>query len=852
MSDTTQSTQGGGHRPNAEAAPPEKGAAASASGPLPAPIPARELLREIKQRLTTITAREASIARREQELDRQYQYLEAYARELEQDAKSTREKPAAGPSQAEIDQRDEDLRRKQARLERVRAELASREGDLAKRQEEVERDRSRLLERRGELENREAAMTAGQSELAARHGDLLSRETELELVQTELFQRQAAVQRLHDEAEQTERRVRESQADIASLREKLIAHETELSQSTLRAEVERDTLSSERDKLEAERIRLARERDELVQAKAKAEQASRRRGPKWVWAFIPTAAFLAYFSGGALWIRLEPTRFRATAAIQIEATRVAASAAAAEHLRELARPGTIESRLDVATAADAYRAAIADGRLSYSTLAAPPSLAIVATAESAEQAHQLATAAASAYAGYAAEMSPEQLNQPAVAEWTQRRAALEGELTEARRVLAEANDKAKAGAGLDEWEKANAAFEEIQKSFYAVSDRLGEERGALAAQRAVEAPRGTVSDEALLQAIKQDSILVEDQREFASIAEKYQLELALSMLPILDVAAELRERVRATTAAVVEQRDLQPPADIRAALERAAADLEQADADHAEFARSWNDLKAGLERLRPAEQAEELVRVQAETTDGSRNFVSAARSLLVKLAAHVESIAGKGDVGTRAQVILSMLRGNVSTLNDHTRELAKAATSLDLEVNVKLDALDRQLRGVRGRISEREQLIRRTLQEEADRAAKGARDEQIAAGEKRVRELERQREDLSEQLKQQLGALRAMQGRTQDARALLADAAVKGLTAQRLESRLREIDAARPAPLRDTLRAAPTLVEQVAGKGREARARMTGVWSALGAALAASLLLAAGRARAAAGAPAPK
>jgi hypothetical protein len=107
-----------------------------------------------------------------------------------------------------------------------------------------------------------------------------------------------------------------------------------------------------------------------------------------------------------------------------------------------------------------------------------------------------------------------------------------------------------------------------------------------------------------------------------------------------------------------------------------------------------------------------------------------------------------------------------------------------------------------------------------------------------VRELERKREDVSEQLKQRLTALRALQGKTQDARVLLADVAVKERAVQKIEERLKELDGQRPAPAADVIHAAEPALTQLAGQGREARAaRAGGMAAGFGLASALGLLL---------------
>lgn len=827
----------------------QSSSAAPATSPAPrAPVPfaddpgqtARGLVAEIKNRLGRISQRELEVERRESELERQYAFLEAYAKEIEERVTGAASRRPADDQSTHLEVRNREVAQQQVRLERLRAEVAAREQELTQRQSELERRRDELETRRSDVDSRDAALTATQSELTARHGELLARQTELLVRQSEIEERQASVQRLYEEAASVEARVREGQSEAAALREQLDAREAELSHSTLQVEVERD-------RLDAERARVEAERDELTKLRAEAEQQKaaqarivvptiRRRQRHWVWLVPPLVAGAAYLVARQSSLLSDLPRHRATARLDVQSPRVAAPAAIAEHLRELGDPNLIDGRLDNPAVAAAYRAARNDGRVLIESNPERPAIDISVVAADPRQAAMLAAAMANAYSAYAPQIAPERLAQPASDAWTQRRSAVEAELAEARNVHQESAERARQSAGFDAWDKANEAFERAQKDFYELSDRLGEERGKLAARRAQDSPRGEVTDEELGAAVDADAVLREDRLEFDSIAQQYQLELAVAMLPMLDPVSELRDGVRTLLAATVEQRDLQPPQSVRAVLEQAVADLESFDGATAAFNNNWSMLKLGVERLRPAAQADELMRVNAEIAEAARVFAGATRDIVARMNQRVEEIAGKGDAGARAQVILSMLRGNLSNVADKSKAVVAAAAATDQEVNIKLDALDRKLRGVRGRIEERTQLLKRSLQESADQNAVADRARAITESEIKVRELERKREDLSEQLKQRLTTLRSLQGKTQDARVLLADVAVKERAVQRIEERLRALDAQRPAPAVDVILVAEPVLAQLAGQGREGRANRAGSIAA-GVGLVASLAL---------------
>lgn len=836
------------HSPSPEGSSQESGVPPVASrlnseiGPRPEdgteeshPDVARDLVREIKTRLARIGQRELDVQRRESELERQYTFLEAYAREIEQKQQSA---PTALPGtesaipSAELEVRNREVEQQQGKLERLRAQVAASEIELAQRKTELDHRREELEARRAEVDSRQASLTVSQTELAARHGEVLARQSELIVRQSEIEERQAAVQRLYDEASNVEGRIRQSQVEIASLREQLSAREAQLSHSALQVEVERDQLQNERARMHAEREEL----------RAFRESAARpRSGAGWKWLAIPALGGAAFFAAQWAWLQYDALQFRATNRLDVLSDRVKPESAVAEQLRELSTPGLIDGRLDDPAVAAAVRSARLLGRISVASGTNPPALEVSVVDGSAETAKALANAMSSAYAGYAAQIAPDRLSQPALDTWSQLRQAAEAELAEARRIWNEAKDKSGGSANFDDWEQANSEFESTQREFYEISDKLGEERGRLAALRATEMPRGQVSEEQIGSAVADDLMLLEDRRELASAAGKYQFELALAMVNMIDPASELREAVRTLYAAAVEQRDLQPPQAIRAVLEQIVSDLEVFEGAATEFGGRWNQQKLSIERLRPLEQVDELVRSQATVAEMARVFANDAREFLERVNRRVEEIAGKGEAGTREQVILSMLRGNLSQVADKAKAVVGASAVVDSEVNFKLDAQDRNIRGVRGRLTEREAAVKRGLQETADQNAVGQRDLQITQTQDRVREMERKREDLSEQLKQRLASLRALQGKTQDARVTLADLAVKEQAVLRHEARLRELEKQRPAPQIDRVILGSTEVEQIAGHGREERAKKAAAWSGGVAGLTAFVLLLLGR-----------
>ena len=94
------------------------------------------------------------------------------------------------------------------------------------------------------------------------------------------------------------------------------------------------------------------------------------------------------------------------------------------------------------------------------------------------------------------------------------------------------------------------------------------------------------------------------------------------------------------------------------------------------------------------------------------------------------------------------------------------------------------------------------------------RGEAVTAQETRVREIEQQREGLSDSLAARVAELRALEEQTQDLRVLHARIAAADEGLARADQRIDEIERARPDVPRDSLTPSNLRVEQTAGLHR--------------------------------------
>lgn len=775
---------------------------------------ARRTAEQIKDRVAQIEKRRAALRRHAAELSRQRDELIARARQL----------------QARAAQLDRDATENEARRRKFDEQAAA-----------IDRAEQERRKRSADLDEREARIARGQSELDEARAALARREAEIE-------ERRLVTEKLLAQAADSEQRARQRFEEAAQLQANLQSKEAELASNSLAAELGRE-------EVETERTRLLAERDTLNFLQAEARRIIREGAPapapvaavgpsiaprprRWVARAASLAAAAGLIAGWAAW-RLDRPMFRGSTRVDVASQRIAPTEAAAELLREWLASGGAVARPQEPVLAAAWDAACAAGRVEVFPAADGAGLDVSLCLADREQAIHVLDGAVRAFAAAVAARPSESLSSPKLFEWDRRRAALEAERTEAQAEVNSVREQLARLEGFDAWDRARAAVEKTQGDFDRVARRLGEQRGTLTALRAQESPRVEVSPHELEAALALDALYQEDVKEIGSIAREHRMTLALALMMTVDPLKDVRAAFAALKAAIDEQRGLQPPEAVAAMLEECAGMLDALDRRLAAAAMAWDQRRAEVERLSPADQLPDLVRLQNEATLAARETTGDAVATAEAISRLVNGISSGGGAGTREMVVASLLRGNLSAVNDRVVVLTEAAAACDLATNFKLETTDRQLRRLRTRIADRRETIRGDLEAASADAAQRSYENQVREMDEDVRTLERQRDELTAAMAAHVAELRSLEDRMQEFRGLRAELQARSDALARIEHRIAQHEADRPNIPPDILTPHAVTTVQVAGEYR-ARSAWTAAAAAAGATLLVSLLMVVG------------
>ncbi len=817
---------------------------------------------ELERRIETLVTATADLDKREQTLARQVaeqQQREDVLGTREGDletrlAACETEGAAVRARAADVERQQAALESRTAKLETTRAklkefarklvqrksELAARRADLDDNQRSIHETQESLTRRRKENENREHALNERQTALAEQarqldeHATALTEQAagmeahsdELSQRETEIENRRDSVDKLYQQAAETREHAQLKEREVAEQQERLAAREAKLRRESLQIEVDREHLRHDYTALITEQEKLAQlqlESDEADQAResgpggetvARISVVSLRR----------RAAVLSIVMGvaaGLIWFVVEQPRYRGIAEVDIASTRGSLERIASEHADGLTSDAVVEHwqgppPVQTWTAARATRSVTArlmpDGGKLHLTLDTP-SESLAAT---------LLPAAAKAYIAYVDALPLEHFRSPREIEWNERQSALSEELAR-RRARKQEIEACLAETPLSsERSDAQAAFDEALDGFKTVVERLRGQRGELIGLQSQEPPRGDVSAEVYQQGLAEDALYQEDLKEFASEARQYRTELAVAMVLLADPLQELRKTVRELNTTMVEQRDLQPPPNVRTLLEQCLSEIDDFAQFLAEFAQGWDQRRETIERLKVSEQVVELVNQQNQATDAAGRLVVEARRVLDEVTKRIENLSVAGDAGTREIVVVSVLRGDLSRLSEQVEVLAEAAGATNLAVNFRLDAHDRQLRGLRTRLRNRQERVRQMLQVEADRVARTGRNERERQLRETIGALDDERQTLMDTLVTSLQCLRELDERHRELRQLSAEMKAEESAIVRLEERLERLEAERPELRRDSLTLVESRHEQTAGRNRIRNAGLAG------------------------------
>ncbi len=764
----------------------------------------------IRERIATVRRHESELARRIQlarqdlvkqraELEGRQADLSARVETLEQQEQALQAARAAAvdgdPPQIDLDVEEQRLLAERSALEHVgqdllreRTQLLEREREyeqlwsgthgrafeLARRADEIESERSRLEEQRAQLDELEQRLTAEQADLQERQQTHEGEREDLAVWRADLDERAGQLEAAERETAAMEARARELQDDAEQLQHQAEIREDALRQRTLALEMEQQKIEREKDRLDdlrdtAERsqhkrgvhndIELTKARGEIRRLNKKLDRARRRStsgGRMWR---ITLMALLAAALGAAGWLSAVPAEFRAERKLALQMNQTTPETAFDECRSDLLDPALLDvAQVPDAALRSAWRAACEGGHAAaeMQEAGAADALAVRFTivANNPDFAENLARAATSAYET-ALVRAESHVNLPPayddLAEYGQQlREQLDTLRAEREHVALQLDGFAGAeerGRAADELDGYLAALDETVA-------RLTAARAQLADLAAREPDAGIVDPADVAAALDSDTIYSEDLAESTTAALDFRTELVVSMLVLVDPARELRDVIEQYAVTVAEQRDLTPPPDVAAVLEQVATALDEAEGRLQTFADAWEVDAEFAKALSPTRDVVELVERQNAAVDTARRESDAVAQVTADLAQEIESLVTEGDGGTRRVVVAAVLRGEQGALQAKVDEFVDAAGGISLDGNFELETHDRRLRGLRMRLTERQDAVTQRLQLEADRAARQTLIERVEQAREDVALLERQREELLGRIVLGINALR--------------------------------------------------------------------------------------------------
>ncbi|MFH1748745.1 MAG: hypothetical protein ABIG44_17050 [Planctomycetota bacterium] len=724
--------------------------------------------------------------------------------------------------------------------------LRQQHDKLKRQSEELDARRRIIQEQHAALEQRQSRLENYDEQLRGRANALEVETEQLANIETELNERRAAADKLFAEARETVSAAEKQAADAASLREEAEARDAETRQMLLSLELEQEELDQQRLALEQAQQELdgqraAREAEYKDIRARLAEHASQLLhadqawlgGPQRWWLRAVGVAPLAGVLAAMLWLEWERVLYRATVELKLSGEVADPNAVLATHERHLRSTGLIERIVDDADSATTWRTTLATGAARVARDPERDVLEInVRLADAAAARRLLATICAS-YDQWVRQRH--QVMDPAA----ELSIKLEQLLAELEILQTKRDEQQAMLAGLTEIvrrDEFRAAVDQARGDFEQAGLSRIEQQEQLNTLLSTPSPTGTVEPAEYQQALTDDEMYLEDISQSRVIAREYRSELAVAMLLVVDPVKDGRRLLDQFSDALSEQRDLQPPPTVAAVLEESTEEVAALARRMAAFADDWHVQLARLRQMNSAEDVVALIKQQAVAAETAGEIGRAARQLVDGLLARFNKMDDQTAGGTREVVVATVLRSELSGLTLVVDKLTEAVDQLDLSNNFQLDALDRQIRGMRRRLEHRESEVRRELQIKADEAARRDRDERIAMLQEALQAHERQRDDLITRYLAHIDELRRLDAEV--ARRLEIEVAVRDYDKKIAELRQdvavieRQQSAERSALAATALVAGEVQVQQIAGVHRERNAAY-----AAAAAFAATFLL---------------
>ncbi len=645
------------------------------------------------------------------------------------------------------------------RFEDLQRELANRERDQQQEKQALEQQRNALTAQREELLEQRAAHQQREQTLAVEGDKLTQREQELEkqveraaALEQQLGEKRASVDQMLARAEEVERAAEGTRDELFRQREQLEVREAAVRHDAMSLEVERKQFERDRKQLDQRLDELGTQQGtldaQLATARAELEEQYQRvRGAAGAVAAAPVrwwgrSLALATCFGiavGALWFTIDEPQFEVVQPMRIASSIRTPEVAVGHHADRLRNLMTDAEVLEPALVAYLQRAR-RDGRLQIDAEALSSQLSVSITSADSDAARNVLATLAETYRstyvedGFLSTLPPyfEQLRARARALDRERRQVSDG--------LQNASDRLTATPEVESRESVQRVIDELRNKHAGSVRSVATVRARLAALMGGTAPLGVIEPAAYEERLTADPMMLEDRQELAAASTEYRIELSVALSTVKGPVEELRNVVTGFSATVAEQRALNPPESVARMLEEIATELSALAGELETFQVRWGESIATVSAAEVPDDLELLVRTQDEADKRARKLSKASETRTGAIRDRIEAQRGESDGSTREVVVTAVVRGEIGELFRGVAGVKKAIEAIALDGNFQLDSLDRQVRGLRRRMSDRENVVREQLQVAADRDAQQAHHDSISVLQREIATIERQRE----------------------------------------------------------------------------------------------------------------
>ncbi|MFN0135023.1 MAG: hypothetical protein ACKVS9_02785 [Phycisphaerae bacterium] len=703
---------------------------------------------------------------------------------------------------AEISAHELDLQRRENELEESRTQLESARS--SETIEQLRRIRRKLAVARDELQRRETAIAAREREISSAPQTAptsLADIDRLKAMEAAITARRDDVDRLYQQASEVAAGAQRRNAESMRMREEIEARDVELRRIEVQLAAERSEIS----RLSASATPTAT-RDPNGEFVGDTTSV-RTSAPPWIAA---AGSAVAVF---AVALALQPTVYQSTGRLVIDSQRDDATSVTIEHAAILGDPAQLRTRLpdDLATL---WADLVSRGAASVRAIPSPPAVELTLRGDDSDSSAAIIARIIGAYTRHVAEVPADRWSFRRLDQWRERVVATERQLAEANASLAGVTQQLQSQTGYAEWEENRAALAQARAGFATLTDDVRRLSGEISTLVDGPVPRGSVSDDELAAALRSDPAYREDAKEFAAEFRKYRVETAVAMVVASEPLGLLRIELQQLESSLVEQRDMQPPQNVREQIEQTLSELTGVASLTAAAVQGWEQRREQVERIDSPDRAAELLTLQAECVEQANRLTGALRDFARVVGKRLDQLSADGQGGTRALVVASLLRGHLSALTERTDVVAKAMSEVDASANTRLDVADRQVRGLRARLSDQKSTTQVRLLEDADRRAAAEHQSRIEGLKADLAAAEKRRDQAARELSERLDLVDRLETSTRDVRALAADRDRLETAVCDAEDELATLRAAQPTAQPDVIRAAASNVTRIAGASR--------------------------------------